>query len=112
MSISAFTSYLLLERNYSPHTVHAYEKDVLEFKGFCELQLELNDIDEASYSIIRTWIVALVESGISNRSVNRKISSLKAYYRFLGGIGELAVNPLAKHMILKVAKKVEITVSK
>jgi len=112
MSISAFTSYFLLERNYSPHTVRAYEKDVLEFKDFCELQLELNDIDEASYGIIRNWIVVLVESGISNRSVNRKISSLKAYYKFLLGIHKLSVNPLAKHRTLKVAKKVEIPFSK
>src|SRR5690606_15553533 len=112
MSISAFTSYLLLERNYSPHTVRAYEKDVLAFKDFCELQLELNDIDEASYGIIRKWIVVMVESGISNRSVNRKISSLKAYYKFLLGIHKLSVNPLAKHRTLKVAKKVEIPFSK
>src|SRR5690554_6706035 len=111
MSIPSFTSYLLLERNYSPHTVHAYEKDVLEFKDFCELHLDLMDIDEASYALIRNWIVALVESGISNRSVNRKISSLKAYYKFILGIGKLSVNPLATHRTLKVAKKLEIPFS-
>lgn len=111
MSIPSFISYLLLEKNYSPLTVRAYEKDILEFKDYCGLHLELTDIDEASYVLIRNWIVALVESGISNRSVNRKISSLKAYYKFLLGIGRLSVNPLAKHRTLKVANKMEIPFS-
>lgn len=111
MTISSFISYLKLERNYSPLTVQAYEKDVLEFKDYCERHLELTDIDEVSYGVIRNWIVALVGSGISNRSVNRKISSLKAYYKFLLGIGRLSVNPLAKHRALKVAHKLEIPFS-
>lgn len=111
MSIPSFVSYLLLEKNYSPLTVRAYEKDILEFKEYCEIHLELMDIDEASYVLIRNWIVVLVESGISNRSVNRKISSLKAYYKFLLGIGRLSVNPLAKHRTLKVANKMEIPFS-
>lgn len=111
MSIPSFTSFLLLEKNYSPLTVRAYEKDVLEFKDYCGRYLELTDIDEVSYGLIRNWIVALVASGISNRSVNRKIASLKAYYKFLLGIGKLSVNPLAKHRALKAAKKVEIPFS-
>src|SRR5690606_6467522 len=111
MSIPSFISYLSLEKNYSPLTVQAYEKDIQEFKNYCGFHLELMDIDEASYVLIRNWIVALVESGISNRSVNRKISSLKAYYKFLLGIGRLSVNPLAKHRTLKVANKMEIPFS-
>ncbi|HUH46656.1 MAG TPA: tyrosine-type recombinase/integrase [Arenibacter sp.] len=111
MSVPAFISYLLLEKNYSSHTVRAYEKDILEFKDYCGLHLGLTDIDEVSYALVRNWIVALVDSGISNRSVNRKMSSLKAYYKFLLGIGKLSVNPLAKHRTLKVAHKVEIPFS-
>src|SRR5690606_38907605 len=111
MSIPSFTSFLLLEKNYSSHTVRAYEKDVLEFRDYCGQHLGLIDIDGASYNLIRNWIVALVASGISNRSVNRKISSLKAYYKFLLGIGKLSTNPLAKHRALKTAGKVEIPFS-
>lgn len=111
MSIPSFTSFLLLEKNYSPHTVRAYEKDVLEFRDYCGLHLDLTDIDEVSYGLIRNWIVALAASGISNRSINRKISSLKAYYKFLLGIGKLSISPLAKHRALKTAKRVEIPFS-
>lgn len=111
MSISSFTSFLLLEKNYSPLTVRAYEKDVREFENFCRLQFGPMDIDEAPYSLIRSWIVALAGSGISNRSVNRKISSLRAYYKFLLGIGRLTVSPLSKHRALRTGRKLEVPFS-
>ncbi|NKI28097.1 tyrosine-type recombinase/integrase [Arenibacter sp. 6A1] len=111
MAVDSFINYLSLEKNYSPHTSVAYEKDLEEFKGFCKEELELEDIASVSYNIIRNWIVALVDSGVSNRTVNRKIASLKAYYKFLLGIGAIDVNPLAKHRSLKTDKKVEIPFS-
>lgn len=111
MSIPSFISYLSLEKNYSPHTVLAYEKDILAFKDFSAAQFGLADIDEASYGLIRSWVIALVNSGISNRSVNRKVASLRAYYKFLLGLGKLSVNPLAGHKALKTAKKVEVPFS-
>ncbi|WP_026811408.1 tyrosine-type recombinase/integrase [Arenibacter latericius] len=111
MSISSFITYLSLEKNYSPHTVLAYEKDILDFKEFAALQFDLTDIDEASYALIRSWVIKLVESGISHRSVNRKIASLKAYYKFLLGTEKLSANPLAKHKALKTPKKIEVPFS-
>ncbi|MCK0147308.1 tyrosine-type recombinase/integrase [Arenibacter sp. F26102] len=111
MAIKSFISYLSLEKNYSPHTTKAYHNDLIAFRNFCEQQFEVGDIDQVSYSLIRSWVVALVESGVSHRSVNRKIASLKAYYKFLLGLGILSVNPLAKHKALKTAKKIEIPFS-
>ncbi|MCK0191298.1 tyrosine-type recombinase/integrase [Arenibacter sp. F20364] len=111
MSIASFISYLSLEKNYSPHTTKAYQNDIIEFENFCKQQFALDDIVQVSYSLIRSWIVALVDSGVSNRSVNRKIASLKAYYKFLMGVGILNVNPLAKHKALKTSKKIEIPFS-
>ena len=109
MSIVSFISYLSLEKNYSPHTIKAYQKDIIEFENFCKLEFDCDDIGQVSYNLIRSWIVALVEAGVSNRSVNRKIASLKAYYKFLLGIGILTINPLAKHKALKTAKKIELS---
>ena len=111
MSIPSFKAYLELEKNYSPHTVHAYEKDLLAFQDFCRDTHSLQEISTASYPIIRSWLVSLVEDGLTNRSVNRKVSSLKAYYKFLMRIGDLEHNPLAQHKSLKTAKKVEIPFS-
>ncbi|MGB5692214.1 MAG: tyrosine-type recombinase/integrase [Flavobacteriaceae bacterium] len=111
MSVEAFQSYLSLEKNYSVHTLKAYSRDILTFKEFCADEFELDDLRRADYNIIRTWIISLVENGISNRTVNRKIASLAAYYKFLLKIEEISANPLAKHKSLKTAKKIEVPFS-
>ncbi|WP_289040993.1 tyrosine-type recombinase/integrase [uncultured Zobellia sp.] len=111
MSQESFISYLALEKNYSAHTVTAYKRDLEAFSAFCDEYYQNKNIDDIAYGIIRSWIVVLVDSGISNRSVNRKIASLKAYYKFLQNIGELDVNPLARHKALKTSKKIEVPFS-
>lgn len=110
-SLESFISYLSLEKNYSLHTVKAYQKDIEEFASFIRREYEMENIDAVAYSLIRSWIVSLVNKNISNRSVNRKIASLKAYYRFLQRIDAIEVNPLAKHKALKTSKKIEIPFS-
>lgn len=111
MSVEAFISYVSLEKNYSSHTVKAYGNDISDFKVFCMDTYDISDIDVVSYAQIRSWIVSLVNASISNRTVNRKIASLKAYYKFLQRIGDIEVNPLAKHKALKTSKKMEVPFS-
>lgn len=111
MSLEAFVSYLSLEKKYSTHTVTAYKKDISEFTEFCGVNYQLTSIDDVPYAFVRNWIVVLVSKEISNRSINRKIASLKAYYKFLQKIGRVVVNPLAKHKALKISKKIEIPFS-
>ncbi|TPN81767.1 tyrosine-type recombinase/integrase [Aquimarina algicola] len=111
MFISEFIDYLLLEKNYSKHTVKAYKADLISFLEFCVKEYDVSDIQNVNYSQIRSWIVQLVNSGVSNRTVNRKISSLNAYYRFLLKIEEIEKNPLAKHQALKVSKKLQVPFS-
>lgn len=111
MAVQAFISYLSLEKNYSGHTVNAYAKDIETFALFCSDEYELKNINEVDYSLIRSWIVHLVDSDVSNRSINRKIASLKSYYKFLQGIGKIEVNPLTKHRALKTSKKIEVPFS-
>ena len=111
MSLISFESYIKLERNYSSHTVNAYKKDILAFMTFCNCEFEMGDIDKVSYSIIRSWVVALVGDNVSNRTINRKIASLKSYYKFLQKIEVIDKSPLLKHKTLKVSKKVEIPFS-
>jgi integrase/recombinase XerC len=111
MSFEAFIAYLSLEKNYSSHTVTAYKKDIQEFIAFTSKEHDVVAIDEVEYPIIRSWIINLVSSGISNRTINRKIASLKAYYKFIQKIGIVASNPLAKHKALKTKKKLEVPFS-
>ncbi len=111
MSATAFISYLTHEKNYSPNTVKAYEKDIQGFTNFCLKEHDLKQIDNADYNLIRGWVVQMVTEGLSNRSVNRKIASLKAYYKFLLRTENIQVNPLAKHKALKTPTKIEVPFS-
>lgn len=112
MSLPAFIEYLSLEKKYSKHTVNAYSKDIETFQDFIEKQFDDTAIKDVNYSQIRSWIVALVETKITNRSINRKISSLQSYYKFLLKIEDIEVNPLVKHKALKTSKKIQIPFSK
>ncbi len=111
MSFQAFADYLLLEKNYSELTLKAYLNDLEDFESFLSLEFNGMLIEEVQYQQIRNWIVNLVESGISNRSINRKISSLNSYYKFLIKTKTIEVNPLSKHKALKVSKKVQVPFS-
>ena len=111
MPISHFLEYLLLEKKYSPHTVKAYEKDLLSFSQFILAEFGQEELSLVNYPQIRNWIVALVNSGITNRSVNRKVSSLKAYYKFLVRTNQLVSTPLASHKSLKIKKNVQVPFS-
>jgi len=111
MELTSFISYLSLEKNYSPLTVSAYEKDISAFVFFYKENYETDSIDEVAYTIIRSWIVSMVDNNTSNRSINRKIAALKAYYKFLIKIEKINKNPLAKHKALKTEKKIEVPFS-
>jgi integrase/recombinase XerC len=102
---------LLLEKNYSALTVKAYQNDLNAFFSFIEKEYETSSIDNVNYSQIRSWIVSLVEIELSNRSINRKVSALNTYYKFLLKIGDLSSNPLSKHKALKTSKKVQVPFS-
>lgn len=105
--IPAFIEYVSLEKNYSQHTVTAYRNDLLSFSDFCESSYAQNEIVTVQYPQIRSWIVSMVDQGISNRSINRKVSTLKSYYKFLQKTKQIDINPLTKHKSLKVAKRVQ-----
>lgn len=108
---NAFWDYLLLEKKYSPHTVNAYLNDIGFFELFNKNQFNQESIEHANYGQIRSWMVALVNDGISNVSVNRKIASLKAFYKFLLKIKQIEVSPLLRHKALKTAKTIQIPFS-
>ncbi|MEP3043864.1 tyrosine-type recombinase/integrase [Nonlabens ulvanivorans] len=111
MTFKSFTDYLLLEKNYSALTVKAYQSDLDSFSEFILKEYDSESINEVNYPQIRSWIVLLVESEISNRSINRKVSALNTYYKFLLKVGDIQENPLAKHKALKTSKKIQIPFS-
>ena len=110
-SKASFRDCLKLEKNYSDLTVNAYLKDVVFFENFIANHFDQKNLCEVNYSQIRSWIVSLIDAGIATVSVNRKISSLKAYYRFLLKTQQIDSSPLLKHKALKTAKKIQIPFS-
>ncbi|WP_158728524.1 MULTISPECIES: tyrosine-type recombinase/integrase [unclassified Flavobacterium] len=107
----AFRDYLTLEKKYSAHTILAYCVDVDAFSEYIKKEFDQETIDHVHYGQIRNWIVSLVDASVSNSSVNRKVASLKAYFKFLMKIKQIEANPLLKHKALKAAKKIQIPFS-
>lgn len=107
----AFRDYLQLEKKYSPHTISAYLNDIAYFESFNKEFFQQESIEKVNYSQIRSWIVSLVDDSVSNVTVNRKIASLKAFYKFLLKTKQIEVNPLLKHKALKTPKKLQIPFS-
>ncbi len=111
MPFQQFVDYLSFEKKYSQHTIVAYRRDLSDFLHFAAQEYEYEDIIGVNYAIIRSWIVSLVDKGITNRSINRKISSLKTYYKFLLKTKQIEVTPLAQHKALKTSKKLQVPFS-
>jgi integrase/recombinase XerC len=110
-SKTAFRDYLQLEKKYSPHTVNAYLNDLISFETYIKTEFDSEDLLNVNYSLIRSWIVTLVDAQISNTSVNRKIASLKSYYKFLLKTKQIVISPLLKHKSLKTPKTLQIPFS-
>ena len=112
MLIEKFIDYLQIEKNYSSNTLSAYKKDVIEFKNFINENFDKYPIEHAKYKAIRLWIVELVNRDLSNRSINRKVSSLKSFYKFLVKTDTISSSPLLAHSPLKQSKKIQVPFSK
>lgn len=111
MPFKPFSEYLLHEKKYSELTVKAYLNDLEGFAAFILKEYDMASVHEVNYNQIRNWIVSLVESNIANRSINRKVSSLNTYFKFLLKTETITANPLAKHKALKTSKKVQVPFS-
>ena len=110
-NLQSFSDYLQLEKNYSPLTINAYVNDIRYFQEFILETFEQDNLLEVNYPQIRNWIVSLSDKEISNKSINRKISSLKAFYKFLLKTKQIQINPLSKHKSLKSPTKLQIPFS-
>lgn len=101
--IKDFIAYIKIERRYSPKTAEAYQRDITQFFSF--LNNETIAVSDIKHLHIREWIVTQMNDGISARSINRKISSLKSYFKYLILKEIVAQNPLNKIINPKTAKR-------
>jgi integrase/recombinase XerC len=104
-AISKFIEYLKFEKRYSSHTLIAYENDLRQFAAYVLDTYEVSKLDEIQSSIVRSWLVSMMDNGLSPRSVNRKITALKSMFRYAIKSGWLVVNPMYKVSSPKMPKK-------
>jgi integrase/recombinase XerC len=100
-----FFKYLTFEKRYSPHTLTSYRTDLGQFAEYLAQTYEITNPAQADHTLIRSWIVTLLQNKLDARSVNRKIACLRSYYKFLLRTGEISQNPMLKVTAPKNAKK-------
>lgn len=100
-----FFKYLQYEKRYSPHTLTSYHTDLGQFSHYLLHTYEITDPAEADHTIIRSWILSLVQNDIQPRSINRKIACLRSYYKFILGQERITANPMLRIKAPKVSKK-------
>jgi len=101
----SFLDYLQFEKRYSGHTIVAYRTDLEQFEAYLEDLAENDDLISSDFRVIRSWVVKMMESGQSARTVNRKITTLKTFYKYLMRDGIISNNPMAKVMSPKLSRK-------
>jgi integrase/recombinase XerC len=101
VAVSAFLNYIEFEKQYSPHTCLAYKTDLEQFEDFLVDYCQFPQTEQATYHEIRAWVVHLDSQKIEARSINRKIATLKAFFKFLLKQGSIEVNPTKRLKLLK-----------
>ena len=107
-----FLKYLQFEKRYSNHTLLAYSTDLSQFIEFVNTAYQLTEVSEINHSVIRSWIVSLMEQRVTARSVNRKITTLKTFYKFLIRQQIVTQNPMLKVLSPKVSKRLPVFIEK
>ncbi|MBP5319257.1 MAG: tyrosine-type recombinase/integrase [Paludibacteraceae bacterium] len=107
-NIDGFIQYISFQRHYSALTVKAYEEDLNQFQAFFAVSFPDDSIDTAVTDQLRIWLMQLRQAGVNARSVNRKISTLRAYYRYLVRNGKRSDNPTSKISFLKIEKNLPV----
>jgi integrase/recombinase XerC len=110
MTRDRFLDYIAHEKRYSPHTATSYKTDLEQYYAFLKEQYDIDTAEQATHPMIRSWIVALLESGLSPRSVNRKITTLKTFYRFMIREGLLSENPTGRILSPKTSSRLPVFV--
>ncbi len=107
--INLYCDYLLFEKKASKHTLTAYQTDLLQFASYLESSL-ITSIQDVNHNIVRGWLAESMEKGVSPRSLQRKISTLKSFFKYMIRLKKVEENPISKIQTPKSAKKLPVFV--
>lgn len=108
MKLTAFQHFLQFEKRYSAHTCLAYQTDLIQFQQFLIQQYETEAIESAEYSFVRAWVVALMQQGAEPATIHRKLSSLRAFYKFLQQRGDITQSPFRNIRLPKKKQRLPV----
>lgn len=103
--LDSFCEYLLKQKRYSKNTVIAYKTDIAQFLSYCSNLYEIEEIKVIRHTIVRSWVVNRMEIGDNEKSINRKISSLRTFFNYLKRKNKIDKNPMAKIVAPKIPKR-------
>ncbi|WP_422355522.1 tyrosine-type recombinase/integrase [Roseivirga pacifica] len=103
--VNSFLKYIAYEKRYSQHTVQSYENDLKQFQAFTSEKFSTTSLEEVTQLMIRSWVLSLMDSGMNPRSVNRKLATLRSFYKFLIKREAISKNPTDKVKALKTQKE-------
>jgi len=104
-SIRSFLDYLKYQRRYSAYTIRSYHDDLMQFFGFLETQFGEVSLDAIGHNHVRSWLASIKERDITSKTINRKISSLKSFFKYLVKTGVVAQTPMVRVITPKVSKR-------
>ena len=109
-TIQSFLDYLKFEKRYSIHTLTSYQTDLFDFIDFLEAQFGAVSLKEVNHSIIRSWLALLKNKGLSSKSINRKISTLRSFFKYHLKTGAIGSTPMAQVISPKISKRLPVYV--
>lgn len=109
-SVQTFLDYLKFEKRYSVHTLTSYQADLIDFFDFLEIQFGITALKEIDHNYVRSWLAALKERKLNSKSINRKISSLKSFFKYHLRTGTVDASPMSKVISPKISKRLPVFV--
>lgn len=103
--VDQFLKYIAFEKRYSDHTVVSYKNDLHQFSTFITAHLSISEISLVDHTHVRSWIVYLMQDNYASKTVNRKVSTVKSFFKFLKKIGKIKFNPTSKVSAPKLGKR-------
>lgn len=110
-SIQSFLDFLKYEKRYSVHTLTAYQTDITDFIDFLETKFGAVSLKEVNHNYVRSWLAQLKETGLTAKSINRKISSLKSFFKYHLRTGAIESTPMSQVISPRISKRLPVFVN-